>query len=449
MEDTGIKMNQKLTSPELTRIKTGALGVLFLAVFIDLLEFGVVIPILPFWTLRLGGSPFVYGVLASVYSFMSFALAPVWGKISDSRGRRPVILAGLVGTVLSLGILLIADIFIDSLAMLFTSRIIGGFFTAATLPTSQAYIADTTSEKDRAKSFGLISAAFGLGFALGPGIGGVLAALSGGYALPMAVATGLSLINLGTGIKYLPESLPKEVRKERLHRKAAFQEKKEDHRIRKIVIGAPTILLTLILFAGISLAFSGMQATLALLGENRFGLNESLSGYIFFVVGMIVVITQAGVIGPLSKKFADMMLVAAGLMFLVLGFLGLSRVTSLVSMLIWVTPLAFGSSIANPSLGAFLSKQVPPERSGIILGLNQGIGSFMRIIGPLLATVLFEFNTAYPYYLGAVIFMLSFILAVWLKRFSKAQYPELPCRNCGTLLREGVAICQRCGSERA
>jgi len=225
--------------------------------------------------------------------------------------------------------------------------------------------------------------------------------------------------------------------------------KKEDQGLRKFIIGAPTILITLILFAGISLAFSGMQTTLALLGENRFGLNESQSGYIFFVVGIIVVITQAGVIGPLSKKFADMMLVAAGLMFLVLGFLGLSRVTSLVSMLIWVMPLAFGSSIANPSLGAFLSKQAPPERSGIILGLNQGIGSFMRIIGPLLATVLFEFNTAYPYYLGAVTLTLSFLLAVWLVRFSKDQYPELPCRNCGTLLREGIAICQRCGRERA
>jgi MFS family permease len=230
--------------------------------------------------------------------------------------------------------------------------------------------------------------------------------------------------------------------------KQAFQDSSGSLGIRKTIIGAPKILITLLLFAGISLAFSGMQTTLALLGENRFGLNESQSGYIFFLVGMIVVFTQAGVIGPLSKKFADMILVAAGLVFLVLGFIGLSGVTSLISMLIWVIPLSFGSSIANPSLGAFLSKQAPPEQSGIILGLNQGVGSLMRIIGPLLATILFEINAAYPYYLGAVILTLSFMLAIWLVRISIDRYPELPCRNCGTLLREGVAICQRCGMER-
>ena len=442
-------MKNNVVNKENSLIRSGALGVLFLAVFIDLFEFGVIIPFLPFWTLRLSGQPFVFGILASVYSFMSFVLAPVWGKISDARGRRPVILAGLVGTVLSLGILLVAAIFIDSLFMLFASRIIGGFFTAATLPTSQAYIADTTAAEQRAKGFGLIGAAFGLGFALGPGIGGVLTAISGGYALPIFVATVLSVINLGAGIKYLPESLTKEARDQRSRLKSSFNERYGRIGIRKVIIENPKIIVTIILFAGVSLAFSGMQSTLALLGESRFALNESQSGYIFFVVGIIAIVTQAGIIRPISKRFADTILIASGLLFLIVGFIGLSSVTSLISMVIWVIPLAFGSSIANPTLGAFLSKETPVESSGAILGLNQGMGSFMRIIGPLIATALFEFNVAYPYYLGAMLLSLSFILAVWLVKLSKERLPEIPCLNCGHVLQEGVAICQKCGYERA
>ena len=141
------------------KVKSGALGVLFLAVFIDLLGFGIVIPLLPFWASSLGASPFVYGLLVSSYSLMQFLFAPLWGRISDRRGRRPVILVGLTGTLLSFIMLtLTALIFQDSLLMLFSSRVLGGVFTAATLPTSQAYITDTTSGEERAKGFGLLGA---------------------------------------------------------------------------------------------------------------------------------------------------------------------------------------------------------------------------------------------------------------------------------------------------
>ncbi|MFX1508249.1 MAG: MFS transporter, partial [Promethearchaeota archaeon] len=198
-----------------SQLSLGPIGVLFLAVFIDLLEFGIIIPLLPFWTLKLGATPFIYGVLASLYSLMSFAFAPIWGGISDRWGRRPVILAGLFGTILGLGLLsLAALLFTDSLILIFISRIVGGAFTAATLPTSQAYIADTTSGKDRAKGFGLLGAAFGLGFALGPGIGGLLS-FFGGYALPAVFATVIAIVNFVAAIKYLPESLTEEKRERR------------------------------------------------------------------------------------------------------------------------------------------------------------------------------------------------------------------------------------------
>jgi DHA1 family tetracycline resistance protein-like MFS transporter len=414
-----------------------AIAVLFLTTFIDLLEFGVIIPLLPFWALKLGASPLIYGILASAYSLMSFVFAPFWGKISDSKGRRPVILIGLIGTVIGLSLLsLTALIFTDSLLMLFIARIVGGLFTAATLPTSQAYIADTTSGKDRAKGFGLLGAAFGLGFALGPGIGGVLSAF-GGYLLPAAFSTGLAIINLVAAIKYLPESLTEEVKEQKRLFKA---EKSNETSIINLIVSKPQIYLTVILFAGISLAFSKMQSTLALLGKIRFGLDETASGVLFFIVGLVVVFTQAGLIRPLTNRFSDTTLIISGLFFLAIGFYGLSTVRSFFEMVIWIIPLAFGSSIANPNLSAYLSKNTPQRDSGVVLGFNQGLGSFMRIIGPLVGTAFFELNEAIPYYIGTVILIFGIFIAMRIAFISKKAIILSPCLNCGVLLQEQLFV---------
>jgi MFS family permease len=430
-----------------SQLSIGPIGVLFLAVFIDLLEFGIIVPLLPFWTLELGATPFIYGVLASVYSLMSFAFAPVWGWISDRWGRRPVILAGLFGTVLGLGLLSFAAlVFTDSLILIFISRLVGGTFTAATLPTSQAYIADTTSGQDRAKGFGLLGAAFGLGFALGPGIGGLLS-FFGGYALPAVFASVIAIVNLVAAIKYLPESLPEKIRGRR--KEINSHEASTKISVHETLLQNLNILLTIILFAAVSLAFSKMQATLALLGNIRFGLDESLAGLVFFVVGIIVIITQAGLITPLSNRFSDTTLITAGMFFLIIGFLGLSTVTSLLEMVFWVIPLAFGSSISNPTIGAFLSKETPKENAGAILGINQGVGSFMRIGGPLLGTALFELDAAYPYYLGALILTVGFFIAGSLVLKTRSSLKESPCLQCGYQIREGVTVCKRCGLDQS
>ncbi len=430
----------QLTNNDKSKMKKGALGVLFLAVFIDLLEFGMIIPLLPFWALDSGATPFIYGVLASTYSLMSFALAPLWGRFSDRYGRRPIILLGLIGTVLGLGMLLFTAVIApNSLELLFLSRVIGGAFTAATLPTSQAYIADSTEGKDRAKSFGLIGAAFGIGFAIGPGVGGILSSI-GGYALPAFVATTLAMINLLAAIKFLPESLTHEIRAERKYAKSS----RVFTNVRSVVLQDPSIYTSIIIFGGISLAFSKMQATLALLGKNRFGLTESLAGIIFFIVGLTVVITQGGILRVLTNRFRDLTLVITGIIFLIVGFLGLSSVTSLFEMILYSIPLAFGSSIANPTLNAFLSKKVPVEKSGAILGLNQSVGSLMMIIGPLVGTYIFEFNEAFPYYLGALILGISILFAFSLISSEKREDKVSYCINCGNQIQFGVAYCKNC-----
>lgn len=424
-------------------LSTRAIGVLFLAVFIDLLEFGIIVPLLPFWALELGATPFIYGIMASAYSLMSFVFAPVWGWISDRYGRRPVILAGLFGTVLGLGLLILAAlVFTDSLLVLFISRLVGGMFTAATLPTSQAYVADNTTGKDRAKGFGLLGAAFGLGFAFGPAIGGILS-IFGGYALPAIFATVLAVINVLAAIKFLPVSSSQK-KLENMEVKSSSKPLTSVN-LTSIIFENKNILLTVILFALVSLAFSNMQATLALLGKARFGLNKSLSGILFFVVGMIVVITQAGLIKPLSNRFSDTTLITGGLFFLIIGFIGLSTVNSLIEMVVWVIPLSFGSSISNPTLGAFLSKEAPRENSGAVLGLNQGVSSLMRMGGPLIGTALFEIDVAYPYYLGAVVLSVCFFIALSLAFKIRSSLIDNPCLQCGLQIREGVSNCERCG----
>ena len=165
-------------------------------------------------------------------------------------------------------------------------------------------------------------------------------------------------------------------------------------------------------------------------------------------VGIVAIITQGGLIKPLTDHFSDEHLSIAGLVFLIIGFLGISTVHTLFEMIFWAIPLAFGSSIGNPTLSSLLSKQAPDEKSGEVLGLNQGMSSLMRIIGPLIATGLFTINDAYPYYFGALLFTFCFILGLLLlSQLSKFTHyiPVLDCKVCGHQLVHGDAFCQNCG----
>lgn len=425
------------------KVGRGALGVLFLAVFVDLLGFGIVIPLLPFWTLSLGADVLTYGLLVSSYSLMQFLFAPLWGRVSDRKGRRPVILFGLTGTMIGFGILVIAASFVESLFMLFASRIISGVFTAATLPTSQAYIADSTSGEDRAKGFGLIGAAFGLGFALGPAIGGILSIW--GYIYPALFATLLAMVNLLLAIRNLPETLTVEVRKQRQEFRERFGERTPFAVLGEIA-GSPVILILVVLFAVVSLGMANMESTLALFGEERGFLDSFTTGVLFLVVGVVAIITQGGLIRPLSSKYKDAPLISAGLFVMAIGFLAISFSTNLLLISLAVVPLAFGSSIATPTAGSLLSKVSPPENSGEILGVNQSLASLMRIIGPIMGTLLFEgFGEEFPYYVGAGLLLIAFVLSLKVAQMVEKPVYFVPCANCGIQLREGTANCKTCG----
>lgn len=386
--------------------------------FIDLLGFGIIIPLMPLWVKeQLFESEFVYGILVSSYSFMQFVFAPWWGKMSDNIGRRPVIMIGLTGTIIGFFLLTISFSLIPTIEMIFLARIVGGIFTSATLPTSQAYIADSTTGKNRAQGFGILGAVFGLGFTFGPAIGGILAIF--GYWVPALFATFLAIMNLIWARKSLPETLPLDIRIARKNLLSSNIKSRNRLSTLKLIKNNKKILLIVAMFSLLTLAFSGMETTLILLGNERFGMNEVLGGFVLLIVGIVAIITQGGLIKPLSNKYPDTLLGIVGIIFIIIGFLGLSGVKTLFDMIIWTIPMAFGSSIGNPILNSLLSKEAPAEYSGEILGFNQGMSSLMRVFGPLLATGLFVIDSRYPYFIGAIILLISLCLGLLLANFIK------------------------------
>jgi DHA1 family tetracycline resistance protein-like MFS transporter len=322
-------------------------------------------------------------------------------------------------------------------------------FTAATLPTSQAYISDTTTGKDRAKGFGLLGASFGLGFAMGPPIGSLLytlgISLGGiGYEAPAIFAAILAAINLLGAIAFLPESLTPAVKQQRAEFKAMQESMRKQGT--KVPVFSRMIVALIVVFAVISLGFSSMESTLILFGQSRFNLDATLSGFVFLVVGGITILTQGAMIRPLSNRFSDGVLISTGLAIAVLGFLGITTVYTLWELTLWVVPLSFGTSLALPTLNSLLSKTTPEGRQGAVLGVNQGMGSLMRIVGPLAATYLLSIDVAYPYYASASLIALAFILTLSIVgRSRKLGAKTTLCTNCGARLQEGAAYCSRCG----
>ena len=327
--------------------------------------------------------------------------------------------------------------------MLFIARIVSGMFTAATLPTSQAFITDSTTEKDRAKGFGLIGAAFGLGFTLGPGLGAVLVLFNVG--LPALVATLLAAINLAWAIKELPESLTDEVRVSRAKAKEAELSRGDLFNLFK---QKPTLPIIMTMFSTLTFAFVGMETTIILLGSARFNMTDSQGGLVLLVAGVVAIITQGGLIRPLTKKYTDQHLAIIGLVFLIIGFLGLTTVHSLLEIMFWVVPVAFGSSIGTPTLVSLLSKHAPQTQSGEILGINSGSASFMRVIGPIVATLLFYVDPSYTYFFSALVLAICFLIGILLlsllNKYENIN-PLFDCHNCGHQLVHGDAYCQYCG----
>lgn len=378
-------------------MKKSALALIFFTIFIDLLGFGLIIPILPFYAENYGATAFEVGLLGTIYSLMQFIFAPIWGRLSDQKGRRPLLILSLLGTAVGHFIFALAP----NLTWLFIGRAFAGIATA-TIPVAMAYISDITTPENRAKGMGMIGAAFGLGFILGPAIGGLLS--SYGYGMPLFFASLLSFSAAAIAIFKLPESLPAEKRGKVPARAFNMRNLWE-------AFLHPNIGILFTIFFLITLAFSNLETVFALFSERRFGFDATDNGYVFTMIGAISATVQGIMIGPLVKKFGEKKLISFSVLLLGIAFLLYPVTNAVWHFLPVVAMTSFALGIHNPTVLSLISKNTAPEQQGGILGINQSLGSLARVLGPLWGGYFFDaVDIGFPFLSAGILIMLVFLL---------------------------------------
>lgn len=375
---------------------------LFLTVFLDLLGFGMVIPLLPFIAESTGADAFLVTLLMASYSLMQFLVAPLWGRLSDRIGRRPVLLASIAGSVVALTLFA----FSRSYAALLAARMLHGAMNA-NLAVAQAYIADVTPPARRARAMGMFGAAFGLGFLFGPALGGVLGTF--GLHVAALAAAALALVNLGCALLLLPESRtpgappPEQARPWRLLDVRALRDA-----FRAGPLGAYLLVGFLVM-----LGFSAMESTFALWSARALGWGALENGWLFAWLGLLIVLVQAGLIGPLRRRYGERALARGGLAGLALGLALLPFATLLAALLAVTALIALANGLLQPNLSALVSFQAPEGATGRTMGLHQSVGALGRVAGPLLAGAAFTWlGIGVPFFLGAALALaaLAFLL---------------------------------------
>ena len=371
------------------------LVIIFITVFIDLLGFGIIIPLLPFYAESFGANAFTIGLLGTSFSLMQFAFSPVWGRWSDKIGRKPIILIGLLGSCLSYVTLALAS----SLVLLFVARIIGGI-AGANIPTAQAYIADITTPENRAKGMGMVGAAFGLGFIFGPAIGGLLSRIS--PETPMWFAAALCLGNFIAAWFLLPESRRVTTSTKSLGRMEAFR-----HAMTK-----PTLLLVLALYFIVTMAFSAFEATFALFSEARFGYTAASIGFLFAFIGVVLALIQGVLVGRVVKRVGERRLIPLALLLVSVSIGMLPFVWSVPTLLVALFLLAVGMGFNNPSLSSMVSKLSDENDQGGTLGLASSLASLGRVVGPAWGGYLYDaYGMTTPYLSAAAVMFFAVVVA--------------------------------------
>ncbi len=348
---------------------------IFMIVFVDLLGFGIVLPLLPYIAEKYSATPFTIGILGATYSLFQLLAGPLLGRLSDRYGRKKLLAISQIGSAIGYLILGLAN----NLPLLFLARIIDGI-TGGNISIAQAYIADITTKENRAKGMGIIGAAFGMGFIFGPAIGGFLAKYN--YSYPGYFAMIVSLITVFLTIFTLPETVSSEQRKNNPKAQISFQA------FWKVATNSKIEYLIIVFFL-INSAFSLMQGTFALWTQKRFNFGPEQNGYIFAFVGIMAVIAQLKLLPYLVKRFKERVLLNYSSLFFGLGFILMPFVPNPWYLMVTQTLLIFGNSMANPSIQALVSEKVPKEEYGETLGFLQSAGSLGRIVGPILGGWLF------------------------------------------------------------
>jgi len=380
------------------------LGLMALTLFIDFAGFGVILPLLPFWAQRFGAGPVGVGLILTIYALAQFLFAPLLGTLSDRYGRRPIILAALLIEALSLALSALAG----SLFILLVARFIGGL-GASNIGSAQAVVADVTPAEGRARGMGLIGAAIGLGFVVGPALGGVLAPL--GTAVPFWVAMLVALANALLVLRFLPET--RWIGTTRASASAAA------HGMRVLLAGWRQVLrhpvvarlvAVNLLFTG---AFSAMEAVFVLFTQHTLGWTAMQNGYIFTYIGVLIVLMQAGLVGRLARRWGERRLLLAGLGVLASGLAFLPWSAHLPQLLIALGLVSIGDAAVTPMVSALLSFASPQQARGETLGLAQSVAALARVIGPLAAGSAFAVGgPGAPFLAGSALVLLAALIAL-------------------------------------
>ena len=394
------------------RMKKSPLAIILLIVFIDLIGFGMVIPILPLYAQSFAASEWQIGLLLGSYSFMQFLASPILGGISDRFGRKPVLLGSLLGS--AAGYILMANA--HSLAMLFLARIIAGI-SGASVATASAYIADITPPENRSRRIGLIGAAFGVGFVFGPALGGFLSLISPvapfWFAAAVALANGLAVIAL------LPE--PKQ-HADRLQSLKGAGEIWSGSFGRWLAFLVATYFVAIAGFAIVTMIYPQVS-------NRRFNLTQSQISWIFVVLGLVGALIQGGAIGRLTKRFGDYRLAVVGLAVMAASLALMPLATTIPLFLLFTIGLAIGNSLSQPTINAMASKAAHAGVQGRVLGTLQSAGSLGRVCGPAVGGFLLasdhtrppiEYGNT-PFLMGALVMAFAFVVSLALRGAEPAQ----------------------------
>jgi MFS transporter, DHA1 family, multidrug resistance protein len=375
------------------------LYILAFSLVVVMLGFGIVIPIMPFYVERLGAGGIELGLLIASYAVMRLICGPIWGSLSDRIGRKPVMMVGVFGY----GITMILFGLATQLWMLFVFRALSGILSSATSPTTMAYIGDSTPEKERGQGMGILGAAVGVGTIFGPGLGGLLAGEN--LATPFFFAGGMSFIALLLIWLFLPESLPVAARQGKAEKKR-FQARE----VWRVVSGSIGSLLLMAFLASFGLtAFFGIFGLYAL---QKYSAGPEAVGGIMMVFGIVTALAQSVLIGLLTKRWGEKVVIQGMLAATAAGFLLISQANTFIMFLVAIGVFTMAIAILAPAVSALTSQQTTLEQ-GLTMGLSNAAQSLGRIAGPLLGGVVFDISLEYPNYLGAIIMGIGFLVSLY------------------------------------
>jgi MFS transporter, DHA1 family, tetracycline resistance protein len=434
-------------------MKRTPLIILFITLFIDLLGFGMIMPLLPNYITHYGGAPWVGGALLASFSAMQFIFSPIWGRVSDTYGRRPMILLSLLGSAVSYFFFGMAS----NLTVLFAARVASGILTAASMPTAQAYIADVTPPEKRAGGMAMIGAAFGLGFAFGPVIGGVLSQhpILGipPLAMPAIFAAALALCNFVWAFLALPET--HHDRTPRAEAGSAL----DAFRAMGRAFHNPAVRAQLLVFTFVTFAFTAIEASFTWLVILRFKdtihqmavdawqahhaipfsalpaaqqtelfekASASTTSIMFAIVGLTILVVQGAVMSGLARRVGETRLVASGVFVLTCTLVGFAIVQSIPMVWLLSGLTALGMGVVSPSLSSLITKAAGPRERGTLSGAQQGLGSLARIVAPPINNWIIEKNSAIPFLASAVLMGIAFVLSLGLRNAPTTEAETAP-----------------------